>query len=182
MLSLVGREIPRRPDRRQVDWRGRRRGAAAVWRCVHGADDADEDRPAGVSASGSGPNEAGGRRFHVLPPFAERELALTAEQRRNIETLEKDVQARIEKILTPEQQKKWNERRPLRGLQGEQPGQGRGDRSRRDQSRQDQPRRDGARGDAGRRDRPADAADRDDDDARSTGRPPEERHGPPSGL
>jgi Spy/CpxP family protein refolding chaperone len=110
-----------------------------------------EDRPAAAPADSDG--ESRPRRFHVLPPFAERELALTAEQQREIEALDDDVQSRLNKILTPEQQKKWNQRRPWRGVEADQPGQN---------SRRDRPRRGG---DAPRGDRPTERGGGDDVDS-----------------
>jgi Spy/CpxP family protein refolding chaperone len=49
---------------------------------------------------------------HVLPPFVREELELTAEQEEQIEALEKQVKAKLEKILTAEQRKKLKSIRP----------------------------------------------------------------------
>lgn len=48
----------------------------------------------------------------VLPPFAHDELNLTAEQEKLLADLEKEVKAKLEKILTAEQKKKLDELRP----------------------------------------------------------------------
>lgn len=57
----------------------------------------------------------GARRFElgrVLPPFARDELDLTAEQEEKIAALEKEVKAKLERILTTEQRRKLRSIRP----------------------------------------------------------------------
>src|SRR5947209_13284057 len=48
----------------------------------------------------------------VLPPFARDELNLTDEQQKQLADLERDVKAKLERILTAEQKKKLEELRP----------------------------------------------------------------------
>jgi Spy/CpxP family protein refolding chaperone len=84
-----------------------------------------ERREAGSTDRREGGPPAGpgaGPQFRVLPPFAQRELQLTPEQQKQIEALESDVQAKMQKILTAEQLKQWTERRAPRGPRGDQPG------------------------------------------------------------
>jgi len=45
----------------------------------------------------------------VLPPFVREELDLTEDQRKQIADLEKEVRAKLEKILTAEQKKRLEE-------------------------------------------------------------------------
>ena len=52
---------------------------------------------------GRGPGGQGG--FHLLPPRAQEQLNLTADQQTQVAALEAEVKAKIEKILTPEQLK-----------------------------------------------------------------------------
>ena len=52
------------------------------------------------------------REFRVMPPGAAEGLKLTTEQQKDIADLEKDVQAKMAKILTPEQLDQWNKSRP----------------------------------------------------------------------
>jgi len=54
---------------------------------------------------GPGPFELG----RLFPPFMRERLSLTAEQQKTIDELEKDVKARLEKILTAEQKKQLEE-------------------------------------------------------------------------
>jgi Spy/CpxP family protein refolding chaperone len=62
---------------------------------------------------------------HVFPPPVRESLNLTTEQEKQIDDLEKEVRARVNKVLTPEQQKILSEARPLpRGPGG--PGRGPG--------------------------------------------------------
>ncbi len=88
-----------------------------------------ENRPGeGAPADGSGAGPA----FRVLPPFAQRELRLSPEQQQQIDALEAEVQAKMQKILTPEQLKQWAERRSARGPRGDQASPDRPRSSRRD--------------------------------------------------
>ena len=54
----------------------------------------------------------------VLPPFAIEELKLTKDQEKKIEELEKEVKAKLEKILTTEQKKQLENLRPMGGPGG----------------------------------------------------------------
>src|ERR1700722_30616 len=55
----------------------------------------------------------------VLPPFARDELQLTSDQETQIADLEKDVKAKLTKILTADQQKQLQNMRPPRGPGGQ---------------------------------------------------------------
>ncbi len=65
--------------------------------------------PDGSRGSGV-PGRPGG--FRLLPPRAMKELNLTEAQRKQLADLEKEVKAKVEKILTPEQLEKMKEMRP----------------------------------------------------------------------
>ena len=69
-----------------------------------------------------GPGGQGGPgRFElgrVIPPFARDELQLTPDQEKQIAALEKDVKAKLMKILTADQQKQLQDMRPPRGGPG----------------------------------------------------------------
>jgi Spy/CpxP family protein refolding chaperone len=54
----------------------------------------------------------------VLPPFVKDQLDLTADQEKQIADLEKDVKAKLTKILTADQQKQLQDMRPPRGGPG----------------------------------------------------------------
>ena len=56
------------------------------------------------------PGHPGG--FHVLPPRAQEQLNLTADQQKQLSDLEAEVKAKIEKILTPEQLEQLKQMRP----------------------------------------------------------------------
>ena len=90
--------------------------------------------PSGRESSERPSADRGQREFHVLPPGAKEALKLTTDQVQRIAELDKDVQARLSKILTTEQQDQWNKAAP--------PAR-RGDR--------DVPPADGSRGNAGAR-------------------------------
>ena len=60
----------------------------------------------------------------VLPPFAIEELNLTKEQEKKIADLEKEVKAKLEKILTAEQKKTLETLRPPGGGPGGKDGPG----------------------------------------------------------
>lgn len=78
------------------------------------------DRPEGRGGPAAG--------FHLIPRFVAEQLKLTEEQAKEIAELEKEVKAKLDKILTAEQKKILEEARPPRGGQGGQggPGQGQG--------------------------------------------------------
>jgi Spy/CpxP family protein refolding chaperone len=151
-----------------------------------------ERREAGPPArrEGAPPDGPGGPQFRVLPPFAQRELQLTAEQQKQIEALEADVQTKMQKILTPEQLKQWTERRQPRGLRGDQPNADRpgGDRpaaerpNGRGREATDEPRSDRPRG--GDPARTGGDRERNSDEPRRAGqgrRPDDRRDGPARG-
>lgn len=69
------------------------------------------------------PPDRGPPRFElgkVLPPFARQAVTLTDEQKKQIAELEKEVKAKLEKILTAEQIKALESTRPTQG-RGERP-------------------------------------------------------------
>ena len=70
-----------------------------------------------------GPGGPGGIR--LLPPRAQEQLYLTADQQKQVADLEAEAQAKIEKILTPEQQQQLKQLRPQQPPVGNQGG-GRG--------------------------------------------------------
>ncbi|MCY2923950.1 MAG: hypothetical protein NT031_00660, partial [Planctomycetota bacterium] len=90
----------------------------------------------GVRAGTGGPaSRPGGHHGypHVIPPFAVEKLNLTDDQKKQLEDLSKEVIAKLEKILTPEQMKILHDARPPRpdrgpGDQGGQGGKGGHDR------------------------------------------------------
>ncbi len=84
----------------------------ASYSAAHAADD-----PAAPPEKSSEPTQ---REFRVMPPGAAEGLKLTTEQEKDIADLEKDVQAKMTKILTPEQLDQWNKSRPdgARGRRG----------------------------------------------------------------
>ena len=59
----------------------------------------------------------------VLPPFAREAIQLTDEQKKQIAELEKEVKAKLEKILTAEQIKSLESARPPLGPGGERPNE-----------------------------------------------------------
>ena len=71
--------------------------------------------PDGGKAKKGGKDKGRPPRFElgkVLPPFARDELNLTADQQKQLADLEKEVKAKLEKILTAEQKKTLEEMRP----------------------------------------------------------------------
>lgn len=85
-----------------------------VPRLYRGTPDASFQRrppPGGAMGRRGGPGRppAG---FHLIPRFAERELNLTDEQRRQIADLEAQTKAKLQKILTPRQMKTLEDSRP----------------------------------------------------------------------
>ena len=65
--------------------------------------------PGGPPGGGPGRGRAG---FHLLPPRAVEQLNLTADQQKQLTDLETEVKAKLEKILTPEQQQQLKQMRP----------------------------------------------------------------------
>lgn len=69
--------------------------------------------PGGFGPGGFGPPPGGGppgggfRPGEILPPMFQSRLNLSAEQKTQIEALQKDVDARLEKILNDEQKAQW---------------------------------------------------------------------------
>jgi len=86
---------------------------AAVYGVAIAADD-----PAAPPEKGAAPAQ---REFRVFPPGAADSLKLTTGQEKDIAELEKDVQAKMAKILTTEQLDQWNKSRP-EGGRGRRPG------------------------------------------------------------
>jgi Spy/CpxP family protein refolding chaperone len=73
----------------------------------------DGQRPPGRQRGPGAPGE-----FHVLPPRAQQQLNLTADQQKQVAALEAEVKAKIEKILTPEQLEQLKQMRPPQGPGG----------------------------------------------------------------
>jgi len=61
--------------------------------------------------AGDGPGRGPGG-FHILPPHAQEQLTLTADQQKQLADLETEVKAKVEKILTPAQLEKLKQMRP----------------------------------------------------------------------
>jgi len=76
--------------------------------------------PAG-GGQGGGPGHGPGG-FHLLPPRAEQQLNLTADQKTQLAALEAEVKAKLAQILTPEQLEQLKQMRPPRHQGG--PGGG----------------------------------------------------------
>jgi hypothetical protein len=95
-----------------------------------------------------GPGDRGPPRFElgaVLPPFAVDQLDLTADQKKQLDALQKEVKAKLEKILTADQIKKLKTLRP-RGPGGgpdrpppDRPGRDRPEKDRPEKERPDRP-------------------------------------------
>ena len=76
------------------------------------ADEGTTHRPAGDAvATRPAPPPPG---VHFLPPHLMKKLNLTADQKKQIHDLEKEIKAKLDKILTPEQKKIMEESRPPR--------------------------------------------------------------------
>ena len=69
------------------------------------------ERPPPGAGSQGGPGRGPGG-FHLLPPRAQEQLNLTADQQKQIAALEVEVKAKLEKILTPDQLKQLKQMRP----------------------------------------------------------------------
>jgi hypothetical protein len=67
--------------------------------------------PGGFGPPGGGPPGGGFRPGEVLPRMFQARLNLSAEQKAQIEALQKDVDAALEKILNDEQKRQWKELR-----------------------------------------------------------------------
>ena len=67
----------------------------------------DTNNPPPAGSPGHGP---GG--FHILPPRAQEQLSLTADQQKQVADLEAAVKAKLETILTPAQLEKLKQLRP----------------------------------------------------------------------
>jgi len=105
-----------------------------------------------------GPGGRGGSPMpgQLLPPFLQDELRLSEQQRDDLAKLQREVEERIAKILTPGQNRQLNELR-RRGPGGPPPGERGGRPPRGDQPQGDRPPRDGERPrDTDRPRRPAD--------------------------
>ena len=70
----------------------------------------DDQRPPPREGGSGGPGGRGG--FHLLPPRAQEQLNLTADQQKQLADLEAELKAKLEKILTPEQQQLLKQMRP----------------------------------------------------------------------
>jgi hypothetical protein len=80
----------------------------------------------GPRAGGPASRPSGPPRFpHLIPPFAAEKMNLTDDQRKQLDDLAKEVKAKLEKILTPEQMEILREARPPRMGPGG-PGNGQG--------------------------------------------------------
>ena len=88
---------------------------------------AQEAAPGGPGDGGPGgpPHRNGSRGhggpgggFHLLPPFVVERMKLTDDQKKQVAELEKETKAKLDKILTPEQQKTLETARPPRPRQG----------------------------------------------------------------
>ena len=67
----------------------------------------------GAGGQSGGPvGQAGPGGFHILPPRAQEQLKLTADQQQQVAALEAEVKAKLETILTPEQVQKLKQMRP----------------------------------------------------------------------
>ena len=104
---------------------------ALVAPLVHGEDAPDNGppprrQPGGGGGPDGGPGNGPGGGFHLLPRFVEDKLDLTDDQKRQIDALEKETKAKLEKILTADQLKTLQEARPPRGPGGGQGGGGQG--------------------------------------------------------
>jgi hypothetical protein len=83
-----------------------------------------DDRPRDAPPKDRGPGDRGPLRFElgrVLPPFVAEQLELTADQKKEIAELEKEVKAKLDKILTADQKKKLETLGPPRGGPGDRP-------------------------------------------------------------
>jgi hypothetical protein len=80
--------------------------------------------PDGPPPGDRGPGGPGGGRFgpprpgQILPTFVQESLKLTASQKKQLDELQKDVDAKLAKILTDEQKTQLKEMRPGRGPGG----------------------------------------------------------------
>jgi len=94
----------------------------------------ERGRPEGPGGRGpGGPGGPGGRGpggppqpGQILPSFLQERLNLTAEQKKQVEALQKEVDARLAKILTDEQKKQLKEMREGGRPGGPPPGRGPG--------------------------------------------------------
>jgi len=69
-------------------------------------------------------NAPGGGGFHLIPPFAAEKMNLTDDQKKQLEELAKETKSKLDKILTPEQQKILHEARPPHPMGGQGGGKG----------------------------------------------------------
>ncbi len=79
----------------------------------------DKGGPGGKGGFPGGPGGKGGFKLGtVLPPFAQEELNLTAEQKTQLAAIELDVKTKLDKLLTDEQKKRLESLRPPGGPGG----------------------------------------------------------------
>jgi hypothetical protein len=81
---------------------------------------AAEEGAGGGRRRGFGPGGPGGfggppRPGQILPPFLQEELKLTADQKKQIALLQKEVDEKLDKVLTAEQRQQLKEMRPRFG-------------------------------------------------------------------
>lgn len=67
--------------------------------------------PGGAPPPGGGPGPGHGG-VHVLPPHAQEQLNLTADQQKQLADLEAEVKAKLETILTPAQLEQLKQMKP----------------------------------------------------------------------
>lgn len=80
----------------------------------------------GGRTGGGGPGGPGGGGAHLIPRFAEEQLNLSEDQRKQIADLEREMKDKLAKILTPEQVKALEDARPPQRGQGGPGGGGQG--------------------------------------------------------
>jgi len=79
--------------------------------------------PAGSPPPG-GEGHRGGRALSVLPPRAEQQLNLTADQKKQVADLDAEVKTKLEQILTADQLAQLKQLRPQGGRGHGGPGEG----------------------------------------------------------
>jgi cell division protein ZapA (FtsZ GTPase activity inhibitor) len=74
----------------------------------------------GGPRGGGGPG-AVGQPGQIMPPFVQDQLKLTADQKKKLEELQKEIDGKLDKILTDDQKKQLKDMRPGRGPGGPPP-------------------------------------------------------------
>lgn len=106
-LAVASLSAAQPPDEKKDEKKGERKGGKGGF----------PGGPGGKGGFGFGPPPVG----QVLPPFIQEQLKLTDAQKKELEALQRDVDARVEKLLTDEQRKalkELKERGPGRGPGG----------------------------------------------------------------